>query len=75
MDADIKDGALGSEGLYDLDIKDGNLVLVLSHGSKGLSASINVQVESGYFLDKLAAKIPGDLDDAVINLIKNAIKG
>ena len=75
MDMDIKDGAIGSEGFYEIDIVEGDLVIKAGHASKGASAGVEIRVESDYFLDKLAEKIPGEVDDAVIAIIKGALKG
>lgn len=75
MDMDIKEGAIGAEGLYDLEIKEGNLVLMVSHGSKGLEAAISLKVNTEYFIDKLAEKIPGEVDDAIFAILKGALKG
>lgn len=74
MDMDIKDGELGGDGLFDLDIKEGDLVLKVVHDSKGLDAELNVRVDSGYFIDKLAEKIPGQVDDAILQVLKAALK-
>lgn len=64
------DQEIVKKGDLELEIKEGNLVL--SFDSKGVKASVTV--ESGYFLDKLAEKIPGQIDDAVIAVIKSALK-
>ena len=42
--------------------------------SKGVKANVEVVIESDYFLDELAKKIPGQIDDAVINMLKLALK-
>lgn len=74
MDMDIKDGAIGSEGSYDIDLKGGDLVFKVSHGSKGLSAGVEVSIKAEYFIDKLAEKIPGEVDDAIFAVLKGALK-
>ena len=47
--------------------------LVITYQGKG--GSVSVKVEGEYFLDKLAEAIPGQIDDAVIDIIKSALKG
>ena len=75
MDMDIKDGQLGSEGSYEIDLVGGDLVLKATHDSGGAAASVELKVRADYFLDKLAKKIPGEIDDAIFSIIKSAIKG
>lgn len=60
---------LYEEGEVKAEIKDGQLVV--THASKGATAQVNV--EMGYLLDKLAEKIPGQIDDAIIAVLKSAI--
>lgn len=62
------------EAALDVDFKDGKLRLSVSYDGKGADAGIYVDLEPEYFLDKLAAAIPGKLDDAVIEMLKGALK-
>lgn len=64
------DKDLLTKGDLKLKIEAGKLVLVLD--SAGVDVS--VVVETDYFMDKLAAAIPGTIDDAVIGMIKAALK-
>lgn len=75
MDMDIKEGAIGSEGSYEIDLLDGDLVMRANHESGGLAAGIELKVKIDYFLDKLAEKIPGEVDDAIFAILKSALKG
>lgn len=61
---------LYQEGEVKAELKDGDLVV--SYGGKGASAQVNIDM--GYLLDKLAEAIPGQIDDAVIAVLKSAIK-
>lgn len=63
---------LGSEGEVKVDIVDKKIVLSAVHASKGAVANVSVAVDPGYFLDKLKEKIPGGIDDAVIEVLKAA---
>ena len=75
MDMDIKEGPLGSEGSYEIDLVAGDLVMRATHDSGGAAASVELKVRADYFLDKLAEKIPGEIDDAIFAIIKSALKG
>lgn len=61
---------LYQEGEVKAELKDGDLVI--TYGGKGATAQVNIQM--GYLLDKLAEAIPGQVDDAIIGVIKAAIK-
>ncbi len=68
------DKSLSSELKLDLDVKDGKIIISVTYDGKGLDSTISLAVEGDYFLDKLAAKIPGSIDDLVIAAIKSAMK-
>lgn len=65
---------LGSEGNVKLVIGGGKLKLVAEYDSKGLDGSVSLAVDSDYFIDELAAKIPGQIDDLVFGVLKQALK-
>lgn len=65
---------LGAEGEALLLIEGGKLSLVAKYDSKGLDGEIKLSVDSDYFVDQLAAKIPGQLDDAILAVLKAALK-
>ena len=46
--------------------------VVLTYAGKG--GSVSVKVDGEYLLDKLAAAIPGEIDDTVIGILKAALK-
>lgn len=71
---DLVKGALGSEANFDLKMEAGQLILTVSYKGSEASASLSAGVEPGLFLDKLKALIPGQVDDAVIEIIKMALK-
>lgn len=62
------------EATLDVDFKEGKLRLSVSYDGKGADAGLFVDLDPEYFLDKLKAAIPGSIDDAVIELLKNALK-
>ncbi len=57
----------------DVKFEGGKIVLAAKYDGKGADAEVKVSVESGYFLDKLKEAIPGQIDDAVIELLKGAL--
>lgn len=58
----------------DLELVEGKLRLKTGVDSKGADAHLIVDLEIDYFLDKLAAVIPGEIDDSVIAIVKAALK-
>jgi hypothetical protein len=66
--------AVSKEVDFEVDMKDGKLRLVFAYDGKGLDTGLYVDLEPDYFLDKLAALIPGELDDAVLAMVKSALK-
>lgn len=69
---DLAQGNLGAEVVYELDLVDGKLVLNVGYDGKQADANVIVKLEPGLFLDKLAALIPGKIDDAIIAMLKQA---
>ena len=72
MDLLIKD--LGSEGKAKLVVENGKLSLVVAYDSKGLDGEVKVSVDSDYFIDEVAKKIPGQIDDAIFAILKASLK-
>lgn len=74
MDKVLKEGKLGEEGDFKVEVVDGNLLLSAGYMSDGVGASLGIKVSAEYFIDKLAEKIPGEIDDAVFAMLKAALK-
>ncbi len=74
MEKDIVDGKLGEVGAYDLEFKGGKLVAKISAGKAGISGGAFIEIDAEIVLDALAAAIPGTIDDAVLGLVKAALK-
>lgn len=72
MDILVKD--LGPEAKVKVVIEQGKLKLVADLDTKGVDAQVSMAVDSDYFIDELAKKIPGTLDDAILNILKMALK-
>lgn len=57
---DIVKGDIGKVGKYDLDFKNGKLVL-------------SVEIGSDELIGLIKAKIPGSLDDVILELLKGVL--
>ncbi len=71
--SDLVSRPLGSEGVVGVKFENGKLVLELAHNHASGSVKLVVTEDPAYFLDKLAAAIPGVWDDAAIAVAKQAI--
>lgn len=74
MEKKIVEMPVGKESELELEFKDGKLRLVFAYDGKGVDAGVYADLDPEYFLDKLADAIPGDIDDAVIAMLKGALK-
>ncbi len=75
MQGDLASGPVGSSGNYDVAFKNGQLVAsVAAQLPPGESVSLVVSLDSDKVLDAIAAAIPGNIDNAIISVIKLALK-
>lgn len=65
-------GGIGSDADYDLSFEDGQLVFSLRYDGEGVDGEVRVYLDPSHFIDLMAKAIPGQVDDAVFALIKNA---
>ncbi len=72
-DKDLVGGNLGSVGKYDVAFKGGQLVAEVDANIGSSSAGIVVKIDAKQILDAIKAKIPGQIDDAIINIIEAAL--
>jgi hypothetical protein len=70
-----KDIALGPEGQLALKLDGGMLVLEVTHKHASGELSVVAKENPDYFIDKLAALIPGKADDMAFAILKAALKG
>lgn len=70
---DVAQGQVGPEAAYDVKVEDGKLVIVAKYDGVETDAELMVKVDAAAFIDKLAALIPGSIDDAVLGVIKAAL--
>lgn len=71
---DLINKQLSPEANAKVVISEGKLSLMAVLDTAGMDASVVVSVDTDYFLDELAAKIPGTMDDAIIAVLKAALK-
>ena len=71
MEKDLIEGQLGQIGTYDIEFKDGALCAKLV---SPVGVEIEVKIQADAILDALAKAIPGKIDDAVLGLVKTALK-
>lgn len=69
-----KELSQGKEHDVDLEIKEGKLAVVGKYEGHGGGADVKLYVKIDYLFDKIAEKIPGQVDDAVIAIMKQALK-
>lgn len=73
MSSDLVAGELGPEATYDVKLVEGKLVIAAKYDGAETDAELKVAIDAGLFMDKLAALIPGTIDDAIIAVIKGAL--
>ena len=57
-----------------VEIVAGKIQLIAALDSQGVDAEVKFSVDAEYFLDELAKKIPGQIDDAIFAVLKTALK-
>ncbi len=73
MDKDLVSGQIGSEGTYDVALKSGNVVATINYDGAELGAQVTLTIKSKAGLEKLKTLIPGQIDDAIISVIEEAL--
>lgn len=71
---DLLDKQLSPESSVKIVMAAGKISLIGMLDTKGLDLQVVASVDSDYFFDELAKKIPGQLDDAIIAVLKATIK-
>ena len=73
MATDLVAGEIGPEAKYDVKIVDGKIVMAVKYDGAEADAELLVKIEAGMFVDKLAAAIPGQIDNAILAVLKGAL--
>jgi len=74
MEKDIVDGKIGAVGAYDVEFKEGKLVAKLDVEKVGVGASVAVFIKAEAVLEAIKKAIPGQIDDAVLNILEGVLK-
>lgn len=72
---DVATGQIGPETTWDIDFVDGMVKMKIDYAGKGAQAGAYASVPLEYYFTKLKEKIPGKVDDAVIDMLIAAAKG
>ena len=72
---EIGSGKIGEVGAFSAKIEKGKLVLTIDAAvpSAGAVGSLKLEMDSGIVMDAIAKAIPGQVDDAVIAVMKAAL--
>ncbi len=70
---ELLSGDLGPNAKYDLKIEDGKLKASVSFVKNSVEAELSVNLSPALLLDLLKAKIPGTIDDLIIDLLKKSL--
>ena len=71
---DLISKQLSPEANVKVVLSGGKINLVAALDTKGMDANLSMSVDSDYFLDELAKAIPGQIDDAILAILKTALK-
>lgn len=75
MEIDIIDGQIGSVGSYDVEFKEGKLKGFIKVNSPvGINGSLGIEFEAAIIIEALKKAIPGQVDDAIFDVIKKALE-
>lgn len=70
---DIVEGPIGTVGKYDVEFKEGALVVEIDANVAIGTAGLVVKIDAGKVMDAIKNAIPGKVDDAIIDVIKAAL--
>ena len=71
---ELVEGKVGTIGDYGVEFKEGKLMLVAKVEWHGLSSEVKLGVGADAVIDALKAAIPGVIDDAILEVVKAALK-
>lgn len=74
MEKELLEKEIGKDGNLTIEFEGGKLKFIAGVESKGVDAGLYVDVDPDYFIDKLKEAIPGEIDDAVLEMLKIAFK-
>ncbi len=65
---------IGTEGKVDIKLANGKLYLIGKYDGVQADAELSVGIEVDMFIDKLKGVIKGSVDDAILDVLKLALK-
>lgn len=71
---DVLDKQISKEANVKVEIVGGKIEVAAALDTAGVDVGAKITVEVDYFIDALAAKIPGAVDDAIFGVLKAALK-
>jgi hypothetical protein len=75
---DVAQGNIGQVGQYEIDFVGGKAIVKAEAGNEigkiSLQGELDAKIVGYKFLDWLKVKIPGEIDDAVIEVIKKGME-
>lgn len=77
MELDIVEGPIGEVGMYDVELKGGKLsAMIKVAGPAGaVAGEMKVYIDGKVLFEKIKAAIPGNVDDAVLNVLEPVLLG
>lgn len=74
MEKDLAQGPIGTVGSYDVEFKEGKLTAKVSAKVEaGVEGGAFISLDASLILDALAKAIPGQIDDALLGILKGAL--
>lgn len=80
MEKDIIEGPIGNVGNYDVEFKGGFLVAKVGIAAQPLAdvvsigGGLEVKIGADALIDAIKKAIPGQIDDAILEVVKSALK-
>jgi len=70
MNKDLLEGALNANTGYNMKLVNGKVLISINYDGAGADVNVSVALSPEFFLDKLADAIPGKIDDAIFDYLK-----
>lgn len=73
MEGEIVQGPIGEVGSYDVKFLGGKLIAKVDANLPMGSAGVILEISAANVIDAIKAAIPGQIDDAILELLKKAL--
>lgn len=71
---EVSQGDLGLGTTYKVEFTGGKLVATAAHSSTYVGADLSIRLDTDVVIDAIKAAIPGQVDDMVLELLKQSLK-